>query len=897
MSIYETLNREQQKACFQTEGPVLILAGAGSGKTRVITHRIAYLLDECEVNPWNILAITFTNKAAGEMRERVDKILGGNAQGVWISTFHSMCVRILRRHIDLMGYEPSFVIYDTDDQKTLMKEACKTLRINTKDLREREILSNISSAKNELLTPLQYREENDGISFRKKQIGMAYEEYQRLLRKNNALDFDDLLMLTVELFHSHDEVLEMYQHRFRYIMVDEYQDTNAAQFELVRLLAGEHKNLCVVGDDDQSIYKFRGADIRNILDFEKVYPDAMVVRLEQNYRSTQNILDAANAVIKNNRTRKDKSLWTDHGQGPRIHVRTFTSAMEEASFVAQDIQDRVRADKSRSYNSFAVLYRTNAQSRLLEERFVLGSIPYNVVGGTNFYARREIKDVLAYLKTIDNGRDDIAVRRIVNVPKRGIGATTLGRAAEYAAQENTSLFSVMESGDQIPGVKRAGLKLRDFAQKILEYRDYALTHTLVDLTRHVLDDSGYLDALQTSGEEDAEDRENNIDELISKIADFEQRMEEEDSEATLSGFLEDVALVADIDSVEENDNRVLLMTLHSAKGLEFPCVYITGMEDNVFPSYQSIQDYTGEAIEEERRLAYVGITRAMEDLTLTSARTRMVRGEVQYNPVSRFLAEIPDDLLDDESGSRRPKSYSFGDSYDDDFDDFDNRYNDDYSDPDLIPFSFGKTTSTGSKTGFGKTTGTGSKAGFGKSSAARSSTTFGGRSVSGTNPGFGRDISELLNRRGTAAGSTTGRAKGSTTGSTTGRATGTVAGTAKGPAAGTAAGVSGGAATPNALGHKRLKAVNVKPHTDDAKKPYIAKTSAGKSKSLSGLKKGMPAPAQPDYNSGDRVSHVRYGDGTVKALEKTPRDYKVTVQFDECGQKIMYAGFAKLRKL
>ena len=893
MSIYETLNREQQKACFQTEGPVLILAGAGSGKTRVITHRIAYLIDECEVNPWNILAITFTNKAAGEMRERVDKILGGNAQGVWISTFHSMCVRILRRHIDLMGYEPSFAIYDTDDQKTLMKEACKTLRINTKDLREREILSNISSAKNELLTPLQYREENDGISFRKKQIGMAYEEYQRLLRKNNALDFDDLLMLTVELFHSHDEVLEMYQHRFRYIMVDEYQDTNAAQFELVRLLAGEHKNLCVVGDDDQSIYKFRGADIRNILDFEKVYPDAMVVRLEQNYRSTQNILDAANAVIKNNRTRKDKSLWTDHGQGPRIHVRTFTSAMEEASFVAQDIQDRVRADKSRSYNSFGVLYRTNAQSRLLEERFVLGSIPYNVVGGTNFYARREIKDVLAYLKTIDNGRDDIAVRRIVNVPKRGIGATTLGRAAEYAAQENTSLFSVMESGDQIPGVKRAGLKLRDFAQKILEYRDYALTHTLVDLTRHVLDDSGYLDALRTSGEEDAEDRENNIDELISKIADFEQRMEEEDSEATLSGFLEDVALVADIDSVEENDNRVLLMTLHSAKGLEFPCVYITGMEDNVFPSYQSIQDYTGEAIEEERRLAYVGITRAMEDLTLTSARTRMVRGEVQYNPVSRFLAEIPDELLDEESGSRKPKSYSFGDSYDDDFDDFDNRFNDDYSDPDLIPFSFGKTTGTGSKTGFGKSSVSGSKAGFGNSSAARSSTTFGGRSVSGTNPGFGRDISELLNRRGTAAGSTTGRA----TGTATGRATGTATGTAKGPAAGTAAGVSGGAATPNALGHKRLKAVNVKPHTDDAKKPYIAKTSAGKSKSLSGLKKGMPAPAQPDYNSGDRVRHVRYGDGTVKALEKTPRDYKVTVQFDECGQKIMYAGFAKLRKL
>ena len=688
MSIYETLNREQQKACFQTEGPVLILAGAGSGKTRVITHRIAYLIDECEVNPWNILAITFTNKAAGEMRERVDRILGGTAQGVWISTFHSMCVRILRRHIDLMGYEPSFAIYDTDDQKSLMKEVCKTLRINTKDLREREILSNISAAKNELLTPLKYREENDGISFRKKQIGMAYEEYQRLLRKNNALDFDDLLMLTVELFHSHDEVLEMYQRRFRYIMVDEYQDTNGAQFELVRLLAGAHKNLCVVGDDDQSIYKFRGADIRNILDFEKVYPNAMVVRLEQNYRSTQNILDAANAVIKNNRTRKDKSLWTDHGRGAGIHVRTFSSAMEEASFVAEDIQRRIRADRSLQYRDFAVLYRTNAQSRLLEERFVLGTIPYNVVGGTNFYERREIKDVLCYLKTIDNGRDDLAVRRIINVPRRGIGATTLGRAAEYAAQENTSLFAVMEKGDQIPGVKKAGLKLRAFSDMILEYRDFALTHTLVELARHVLDSSGYIEALRTSGEEDSEDRESNVEELVSKIADYEQRMEEEDTEATLSGFLEDVALVADIDNVEENDNRVLLMTLHSAKGLEFPYVYITGMEDNVFPSYQSIQDFTGEAIEEERRLAYVGITRAKEELTLTSARTRMLRGEVQYNPISRFVAEIPEELLDDSSSRRRPASYSFGDDLDefndsDDFNDLDgfNDLDDDKANP------------------------------------------------------------------------------------------------------------------------------------------------------------------------------------------------------------------------
>ena len=891
MSIYETLNREQQKACFQTEGPVLILAGAGSGKTRVITHRIAYLIDECEVNPWNILAITFTNKAAGEMRERVDRILGGTAQGVWISTFHSMCVRILRRHIDLMGYEPSFAIYDTDDQKSLMKEVCKTLRINTKDLREREILSNISAAKNELLTPLKYREENDGISFRKKQIGMAYEEYQRLLRKNNALDFDDLLMLTVELFHSHDEVLEMYQRRFRYIMVDEYQDTNGAQFELVRLLAGAHKNLCVVGDDDQSIYKFRGADIRNILDFEKVYPNAMVVRLEQNYRSTQNILDAANAVIKNNRTRKDKSLWTDHGRGAGIHVRTFSSAMEEASFVAEDIQRRIRADRSLQYRDFAVLYRTNAQSRLLEERFVLGTIPYNVVGGTNFYERREIKDVLCYLKTIDNGRDDLAVRRIINVPRRGIGATTLGRAAEYAAQENTSLFAVMEKGDQIPGVKKAGLKLRAFSDMILEYRDYALTHTLVELARHVLDSSGYIEALRTSGEEDSEDRESNVEELVSKIADYEQRMEEEDTEATLSGFLEDVALVADIDNVEENDNRVLLMTLHSAKGLEFPYVYMTGLEDNVFPSYQSIQDYTGEAIEEERRLAYVGITRAKEELTLTSARTRMLRGEVQYNPISRFVAEIPEELLDDSSSRRRPASYSFGDDLDefndsDDFNDLEgfNDLDDNKGLRSFNPFS-GLEDIAPDRTGRGKALS------FGRDPGSDSSYLFGGRTGSagnsgsgkssgfGKNPGFGRDISELFGKNGSS-----GKNRNSLP-----------AANSSGRSGSSASGAQ--PAKPNSQGHKRLKAVYVKPHTDEAKKPYIARTSAGGTGRPGAAQKGTAAVTEPDYNTGDRVRHIRYGDGTVKALEKTPRDYKVTVQFDDCGQKIMYAGFAKLQKL
>ena len=410
MSIYDNLNKEQAEAVRRTEGPVLILAGAGSGKTRVITHRIAYLMDECGVNPWNILAITFTNKAAGEMRERVDNLIGFGAESVWISTFHSMCVRILRRHIDLMGYESSFTIYDTDDQKTLMKDVCKYLKIDTKELKEREILSEISSAKNELITPLKYREENVGVSFRSKRIADAYDEYQKRLRKNNAVDFDDLLMLTVELFHSHDEVLEIYQKRFRYIMVDEYQDTNNAQFELVRLLAGKYRNLCVVGDDDQSIYRFRGANIRN---------DALVVKLEQNYRSTQNVLDAANAVIRNNTGRKDKSLWTDKGAGEKIHVRVFDTARDEAAFVAEDIEEKCRRERDLHYGDFAVLYRTNAQARALEERFVLASVPYNVVGGTNFYDRREIRDMIAYLKTVENGQDEIAVRRILNVPRRG----------------------------------------------------------------------------------------------------------------------------------------------------------------------------------------------------------------------------------------------------------------------------------------------------------------------------------------------------------------------------------------------------------------------------------------------------------------------------------------------
>ena len=624
MSIYDTLNTEQAEAVRHTEGPVLILAGAGSGKTRVITHRIAYLMDECGVNPWNILAITFTNKAAGEMRERVDNLIGFGAESVWISTFHSMCVRILRRHIDLMGYDSSFTIYDTDDQKSLMKDVCKYLKIDTKDLKERAILSEISSAKNELITPLQYREENVGVSFRNKRIADAYEEYQKRLKKNNALDFDDLLMLTVELFHSHDEVLANYQNRFRYIMVDEYQDTNNAQFELVRLLADRNRNLCVVGDDDQSIYRFRGANIRNILDFEKVYPDALVVKLEQNYRSTQTVLDAANAVIGNNVKRKKKALWTDRGEGTKLHLKQFNTAREEAAFITDDIARKMRADRHLHYSDFAILYRTNAQARSLEERFVLDSIPYNVVGGTNFYDRREIRDMIAYLKTIDNGQDEIAVRRILNVPRRGIGATTMARLSDYAVDRDVTFFAAMESCRNITSLGRSTAKIESFVKLILSLREFAQEHRLSELLRQIIIQTEYEAYLRDLDDEDGEDRISNVDELVSKITDYEETAEE----PTLSGFLEEVALVSDLDNTSESQDKVLLMTLHSAKGLEFPHVYISGMEDGIFPSAMALNSDDEEAEEEERRLAYVGITRAKDDLTLTCSRTRMLRGEV-----------------------------------------------------------------------------------------------------------------------------------------------------------------------------------------------------------------------------------------------------------------------------
>ncbi len=652
MSIYDTLNQEQKEAVFYTDGPLLILAGAGTGKTRVLTHRISYLIDQKGVNPWNILAITFTNKAAAEMRERVDRLVGFGSESIWVSTFHSTCVRILRRHIDRLGYDTNFTIYDTDDQKTLLKDVCKLLDIDTKVLKERTILSAISAAKNEMISPQEF-EVNSYGDYGQKKIAKVYAEYERQMKANNALDFDDLLVKAVELFQTQKDVLENYQERFQYIMVDEYQDTNNVQFKLVSLLANKYKNLCVVGDDDQSIYKFRGADIKNILNFEQEFQDTKVIKLEQNYRSTQSILDAANAVIRNNYGRKDKSLWTENGEGDKIRLRQFESGYEEAEFVARDIKKNIQ--NGSTYNDHAILYRTNAQSRLFEEYFVSSNIPYKIVGGVNFYARREIKDLLSYLKTIDNGKDDLAVRRIINVPKRGIGLTTINRVQEYALEREVSFYDALKGADLIPDVGRAVSKLESFVALIQYFKDFAKEATLSDLLKEIIEKTGYLESLENEDKATLEARIENIDELISKVSDYEAHCTEQNEIPTLSGFLEEVALVADIDSLEEDQDYVVLMTLHSAKGLEFPNVYLAGMEDGLFPSYMTVSSDDREELEEERRLCYVGITRAETNLTLTFAKRRMLRGETRYNKLSRFVKEIPVELLDSGSNVTEPK--------------------------------------------------------------------------------------------------------------------------------------------------------------------------------------------------------------------------------------------------
>ena len=847
MGLYDTLNEQQKKGVFTTEGPVLILAGAGSGKTSVLTRRIAYLIENSGVNPWNILAITFTNKAAGEMRDRVDDIVGYGSESIWVSTFHSTCVRILRRHIDRIGFDNSFTIYDTDDAKSVMKDVCKKLNIDTKQLKERSILSMISSAKDNLQTPIEFEMSAQG-DYLKTKIATAYTEYQSVLRSNNALDFDDLIVKTVELFKSCPDVLENYQNRFQYIMVDEYQDTNTAQFEFIRLLASKNRNLCVVGDDDQSIYKFRGANIRNILDFEQVYPDATVIKLEQNYRSTQNVLDAANAVIRNNISRKDKSLWTDHGAGNRIHFRSFAYAYEEAEYIASDIR-RKKRELVCDYDQCAVLYRTNAQSRLLEESFIALNIPYNVVGGVNFYARKEIKDILAYLKTIDNGKDDLAVKRIINVPRRGIGASSITKVQDYADHMGISFYEALQNVDEIPAfTKGKGVdKLKDFVTMIRMFRTKLQTCSLEDLITDVIETTGYVKELQESDEEDADDRIQNIDELITKLVSFEMEHERLGEEITLSGFLEEVALVADIDGVNKDDNKVLLMTLHSAKGLEFSQVYLAGLEDGVFPSYMTITSNDIEDLEEERRLAYVGITRAKEDLTITYAKARMIRGETQYNPVSRFVQEIPQKLLDNKLPTIK-------------------RWDEESYDTDSYERSVFRAKPFQTETG--------RNSGGNWTQAASYLDEYNKKTAKQTAVNREKQMDTVFDKQ-------------KNIGQPSAPAKQQVKRTTQQPQANPAVKKDF-----SEILASKPKAVVKKKETPAQNKPYIAK-------SLDGLTKGMPstAPGTLGYDTGDRVRHIKYGDGTVLNIVQDTRDFKVTVNFDGYGNKIMYAAFAKLKKI
>ena len=665
MSIYDTLNNEQRKAVFCTEGPLLMLAGAGSGKTRSLTHRIAYLIEEKGVAPWNILAITFTNKAAQEMRERVDALVGYGSEDIWISTFHATCSRILRRHIDLLGYDRNFTIYDASDQKSLMKEVLKEMKIDTKQFPERSVMSEISSAKNEYKSPLDYRNEY-GSNFRNQRIADIYEHYQKRLKENNALDFDDLLVKMVDLFQTNPDVLEHYQDRFQYIMVDEYQDTNTVQFLLVSLLAKKYRNLCVVGDDDQSIYKFRGANIYNILNFEKVFPDAQVIRLEQNYRSTQNILNAANGVIANNKGRKEKKLWTENQKGELVHFKQYDTEYDEADGVVSRIN--FLAMRGVQYKDMAILYRTNAQSRIFEEKLKQKNIPYAIVRGISFYDRKEIKDLMSYLKVVDSGMDDLSVKRIINVPKRGIGQTTINRLQEFAILNQMSFLDAVFNADEIPEVTRALAKLHKFADMIEEFREYASEHEISELLEHILDVTQYRAELEAEGTDESISRLEDIEELFNDIAYYE----EEEENPNLRDFLAEkdmYTLNAGIDNLEDENNKVLLMTLHNAKGLEFNNVFLGGMEEGVFPGFGAMMSGDESEIEEERRLCYVGITRAKERLFLSAAKRRMLRGQTQCNRRSRFIDEIPGQYLDTEQrvseqrvvkNTERPAKYQYG---------------------------------------------------------------------------------------------------------------------------------------------------------------------------------------------------------------------------------------------
>ena len=650
------MNPRQKEAVMHTEGPLLLMAGAGSGKTRVLTHRIAYLIEEKNVNPWNILAITFTNKAAREMKERVNQLLGSGGEDVWVSTFHSMCVRILRRDVDQIGYSRNFTIIDTSEQNTLMKRVLKELNIDPKKYDPRSILGAISNAKNELLTPADY--ENQQGSLFEQIVGRCYALYQKELRNNQCMDFDDLIMNTIRLFKENEDALQFYQRKFHYIHVDEYQDTNHAQYTLVNLLADRFKNLCVVGDADQSIYGWRGANMQNILDFEKDYPDAAVILLEQNYRSTQTILNAANQVIKNNRNRPDKNLWTENRAGEKITYYRGDSERDEARFIVSEMQKQI-ADKGRKFGDFAVLYRTNAQSRVIEEMLLKANVPYTMVGGRKFYDRKEIRDILAYLSAIANPSDSLSLERIINVPKRGIGATSVEKLREFASLHEWSLLEAAMNVDLANISGKAGKELGSFGMMMDQFAQMIPYLSVTELTKEILYKTGYKQDLINQNNLESQSRLENLEEFLTVTQEFDKRFEaqnEDDADAPeekLTVFLNDLALLSDVDSYEEESSQVTLMTLHAAKGLEFPVVFLIGLEENIFPLSRALMEES--ELEEERRLAYVGITRAEEELFLTNAFSRTLYGRTQYNRPSRFVEEIEQDLLQSLGERTQPK--------------------------------------------------------------------------------------------------------------------------------------------------------------------------------------------------------------------------------------------------
>jgi DNA helicase-2/ATP-dependent DNA helicase PcrA len=828
MDLLSGLNKEQKEAVLHNEGPLLILAGAGSGKTRVLTHRIAYLIEQHGVFPSNILAITFTNKAAREMRERIAGLIGDLSNDMWVGTFHSICIRMLRRDIEKLGYDRSFVIYDTQDQQVVVKECLKELSINEKNFPPKSVLETIGKQKDELIDAAHF-EKLYASDFRMGKIAKIYKLYEKKLKANNALDFDDIIMNTIKLFDQYPEVLNYYQRKFRYVLVDEYQDTNTAQYMLVRKLSQSHENLCVVGDDDQSIYGWRGANIRNILDFEKDFKHCCTIKLEQNYRSTQNILDAANRVIGNNTGRKRKSLWTQNKGGSKIIVCENENEHEEALYAAREVQ-RLISDENRKFKDFAVLYRINAQSRVLEEMFMREGIPYKIVGGQKFYDRKEIKDIIAYMRLVQNPGDNVSLKRIINVPKRGIGDATVAVAEELSYESGVSLFSVISNAEECPPLKRASQKLGNFSLMINKFRTMKESMTVSELLETVVEDTGILREYELENTVEAQSRIENIKEFKSVALEFEKQSEDK----SLEEFMAHISLVSDLDNLEEDQDYVVLMTMHSAKGLEFPVVFIPGMEEGVFPGYRAITEGPDQ-LEEERRLCYVGITRAREKLYLSNARFRTLFGNSSYNRPSRFLAEIPEELVEypfkqEKSSYGQKDTFSWGKGQ-----------------------AFGSTQprSSAQSSGFTQSSGSAQSTGSSRNQFAPGAPKMTASGSSNISAGSG-SLKDLLNSNLVTRG------------------------------------FGGNTAGGNAFGSgSKMSSVG-----DTAKKYTgngFGSTSAGAA--------NRAAASACEFSVGDKVEHKKFGRGTISKTTPDNDDQVLEIQFEGAGMKRLMASMANLKRL